>query len=328
MAYEEDQFSGEHRDVSAAVAAGMSIGRVLEIAHGISGVMLPAGAKLERFDMHELAEKHADNPSRKKGERSLATAQSFIAYVNAHKQASTAIYASKDRTRFDAVFNDHEPEPREGNTAGATLQEREPSDEEKAALPEGATIKAVHEVTLDLDVSAGLPGWGDFKAAYACPLSVEWKRWMAKSQHEKERKEGMAQADFMQFLEDNLQDVVRPEGALLLTAAHNFEAKKDVSFKSATRLQDGSIAFLYDEKVNEVSQPGKIALPSEFTICIPVFEGGAKYEVDARLRYRVNGGGLVLWYELVKTHKILEHAFNTVLQEVSEGTKDVPIYSV
>lgn len=305
---DEDERFG---NVEAAIKAGMSMGEVREVIDGeLAAVLVPAGARLEQIDLLAFEAKYADNPRRKTGTRALTTAASFIAYANAHKEVgATAIYAKKSNTSFEVVFNDHEP-----NHQPAT-----------GMPPEGS---ADPSEVLSVSFSEGIPGHGDFKASYACPQSIEWKRWMAKSQHEKDKKEGMQQAEFMQFLEDNLPDIIKPEGAILLTAARSFEAKKDVAFKSATRLEDGSITFNYDEKVNEVTQAGKIALPSEFTINIPVFEGGVKYQIDARLRYRVGGGGLVLWYELVQTHKILEHAFNTVREQIAQGVNGVPVYDV
>lgn len=316
--------SSEIRDIQAAINAGMNIGEPHQVGDSgrLAVVLTPAGTQLHKIDLQAFEDQYLETPRRKTGMRELATAESFIAYVNAHMLASTAIYADKDATKFEAVFNDHEPEPRE---AGASIEQREPTDEEKAVMPEGIKMQRVTLMLEDL----GAPGWGDFKATYACPVSVEWERWFKNSQHaaDADSKRAMTQVAFMQFLEDNLLDIIKPSSGALLQAVHSFEAKKDVAFKSATRLQDGSVVFNYSEQVNEVAQDGKLSLPEAFTILIPVFDGGAKYELDARLRYRVGGGGLKLWYELVRPHKVLEHAFNTVLEQVKAGVK-APVYSV
>lgn len=323
-------------NTQSAIVAGMLMGEPHHIGDGFMGVLVPAGAKLEQIDLRAIEDRYADHPRRKKGTRSLATAASFIAYVSAHKLPSTSIYAKKDNTTFSAVFNDHEPEPRERTitdmSSDAVRAEAPPEAAAQAEKLEDASQQAmpdlrVHIVRVEHD-AWGLPGHGDFTATYACPVSVEWKRWMGNSQHAADGKQAMTQANFMQFLEDNLLDITTPKSGLLLQSVRSFEAKKDVSFKSATRLEDGSIAFNYIESVNEVPQDGKLSLPSQFTITIPVFDGGQKYELDARLRYRVSGGGLQLWYELVNPHKVLEHAFNTVLEQIKEGNPDVPVYSV
>lgn len=333
------QFDSEENSIAAAVSAGMAIGEPhVLVDDQLAIVLKPSGASVEQIDLQAFEDKYAANPRRKTGARSLATAASFIAYVNAHKLGSTAIYANKLNTKFAAVFNDHEPEPRERteHDLGAfTKPERaepmpqEVLDMQKVAAEASTPAMKVTLVRVEYD-HLGMPGHGDFTATYNCPPSVEWQRWNRNSQHlaDGATKKGMAQAEFMQFLEDNLLDIIRPSSGALLQAVHSFEAKKDVDFKSATRLQDGSITFNYNEQVNEVAQPGKLSLPEVFTILIPVFDGGAKYELDARLRYRITGGGLLLWYELVRPHKVLEHAFNTVLDEVTAGVVDVPVYAV
>jgi uncharacterized protein YfdQ (DUF2303 family) len=323
--------TNEDNNTAAAIEAGMLIGEPREITPGLAVVLKPQGAQIEQIDLRAFEAKYAESPLRKKGSRTLSTAAAFIAYVNAHKLPSTAIYSSKAGSSFEAVLNDHEPETREAKSA--VLGDAMPQDvQEHAAAVEQAAAEQGSKFTLvrvEYD-ALGTPGWGDFTARYNCPLSVEWQRWNKHSQHAADTagKRGMSQVDFMQFLEDNLLDIVKPASGALLQAVHSFEAKKDVAFKSATRLQDGSVTFAYTENVNEVAQDGKLSLPSEFTICIPVFDGGAKYEIDARLRYRVGGGGLTLWYELVRPHKVQEHAFNTVLAEVKDGVADVPVYDV
>jgi uncharacterized protein YfdQ (DUF2303 family) len=300
MAQVEEQKNAS--SIAAAIVAGTMIADTRElIPEELVAVLVPNGARLEQIDLRAFDQKYANHPLRKTGRQDLATAAAFIAYVQAHADESSSIYANKAGTAFGAVFNDHQRNP-----------PARPAAEGDA--PRGL-----------LD---GMPGHRDFLANYACPLSVEWKRWMAKSQHEKERKEGMAQVDFMRFLEDNLQDITSPAGAVLLTAARNFEAHSDAKFKSATNLDNGSVVFNYTENVNEVAQEGKISLPTAFEITIPVFDGGDPYVIEARLRYRVGQGGMVLWYELVKTHKILEHAFNKVRDQIIAALPAVPVYDV
>ncbi|AVQ84258.1 DUF2303 family protein [Variovorax sp. PMC12] len=161
---------------------------------------------------------------------------------------------------------------------------------------------------------AELPGWGDHRAAYNAPLSPEWKIWTEKSGRPQK------QADFAQFIEDNLPDIVEPAGADLLEVAHGLIAKKNVKFASAIRLSDGSNQFTYEEDVQGATQKGQMAVPDHFVIGIPVFEGGEAWRVDARLRYRISEGGLTLWYELVRPHKVIETAVNELRKRISDAT--------
>lgn len=160
----------------------------------------------------------------------------------------------------------------------------------------------------------GGPGWADHRVDYACPLSVEWKRWNDSN------KKQMNQADFAQFIEDNLPDLL--DGATLLEVSRTLQAKKKVNFSSGIRLSDGQNEFTYEEQIEGTAGKGKFKVPETFDIGIAVFEGGPLYKVTARLRYRIsNEGGLALWYDLERPHKILEDAVKAVWSEIEAATK-------
>lgn len=274
---------------NAAVTAelALNLGQGVPLIEGkLVTVLQPAGTQVIRIDLQEYEDKYADRPRRAKGVQVLSTALSLIDWVNRHKTPETYITADEKATAFKAVFNGHTP---------------------------------------NSDTVSSLPGHGDFGAAYNCPLSDEWRRWMGVSQHDAEQKKGMAHADFISFIESNLLDISQPDSAFMLTAIRSFEAKRDVQFKSAKRLDNGDVSFAYSEDTNAVE--GKLSLPSMFEITVPIFRGGAMYTIGANLRYRIGPGGLVLWVELVRPHKSLEHAFGAVIEQISAGTS-VPMFSV
>lgn len=159
------------------------------------------------------------------------------------------------------------------------------------------------------------PGWREHTAEYACPLSVEWKTWREASG------KGKSQAEFAQFIEDNLPDITKPEAAHMLEVSRSLEAKKKVDFASAVRLSNGEVQFTYNEELQGTTAKGQFNVPEEFEIAIPVFEGGPRYAITCRLRYRIaEGKGLVMWHELVRAHKVLEHAVMEVWEEISSQT--------
>lgn len=167
------------------------------------------------------------------------------------------------------------------------------------------------------DNAAGVAAWRDHKATYACPLSIEWDTWNS-SQHNGQAK---TQVEFARFVEDNLLDIVEPSAAEVLAVSRTLEAKKAVSFSSGVRLDNGDVQFLYNEETKGTTGKGTIDVPERFTIAIPVFEGGDKYKIDARLRYRINDTGqLSMWYELERPHKVIEHATKEVWKAIAEGT--------
>lgn len=161
-----------------------------------------------------------------------------------------------------------------------------------------------------------LAGWRDYRAAYACPLSIEWKTWAGMSGKQ------MSQADFAAFIENNLPDIVNPLAAHMLEISRTLEAKKKVNFASAIRLDNGQNQFTYEEEISGTAQKGQLQIPEEFTIGIPVLEGGAPYAVDARLRYRIaDGGKLTMWFELIRPHKVVENAAAEVWSQIEAETE-------
>ena len=158
------------------------------------------------------------------------------------------------------------------------------------------------------------PGWRDHQARYACPMSIEWEKW-ASADGKK-----MSQVEFAQFIENNLPDVASPPAAQMLEVSRSLEAKKKVNFSSDIRLSDGQTQFGYEEEISGTTSKGSLLVPTEFQLGIPVLLGGAPYQVNARLRYRIDGAKLLMWYELVRPHKIVEHAVNEVWAEIEAAT--------
>lgn len=162
------------------------------------------------------------------------------------------------------------------------------------------------------DHTQGVPGWRDHVATYDCPLSVEWKVW---KQHDGKP---MAQADFAKFIEDNAPDIATPPAADMIEISRTLEAKKKVNFASGVRLDNGQTEFTYEEDIQGTAARGRLQIPQTFTIGVSVLEGGPKYAVTARLRYRIGDkGALVLWYDLERPHKILEDAVKEVWASIS-----------
>ena len=157
------------------------------------------------------------------------------------------------------------------------------------------------------------PGWADHRAQYDCPVSVEWATWKGSSGKR------MSQADFAQFIEDNLPDIASPPAADMLEISRSLEAKKQVAFASGIRLSNGQNEITYTEEVTGTAQKGKLSIPEVFEIGIAVLEGGVRYAVEARLRYRIDGGKMQMWYELVRPHKILEDAVSAVWGEIADA---------
>ena len=163
--------------------------------------------------------------------------------------------------------------------------------------------------------AVGVAGWCYHRVAYHAPRSMEWQTWTGKN------KSPMIQADFAQFIEDNLVDIRQPAGADMLEISRSLQAKKSVDFASSIRLSDGQQEFTYNETIAGATSKGKLKVPEEFTLGIPVLLGGPAYEVRARLRYRISDGKLSLWYDLYRPEHIEKDAFDAVCAAICTATR-------
>lgn len=135
---------------------------------------------------------------------------------------------------------------------------------------------------------------------------------------------------FALWIEDQLPDFVSPSGALMLQMALNFKVVQNASFGKAVRLQDGNTKITFTNEVQGSSgtEAGTIQIPDVFTINIPIYAGlgSLKFSFDARFRYRLNGGKLTMWYELIRPHKVVEMAFGEIVSEMSDATKRTVLF--
>jgi len=167
---------------------------------------------------------------------------------------------------------------------------------------------------LDYHEKKDTPGWCDHVATFKTRRSVEFQTWM--NQNRKQ----MTQVDFARFLEENLPDIVEPASADLLEVALTFEAKKSVEFSSGVRLANGQIQFQYDEVVRGAAQKGSIEIPEQFVLGISIHVGGPAYRIPVRLRWRLQEGKVVFWYEVVRPHRFIEDALKEIRERVAKET--------
>lgn len=167
--------------------------------------------------------------------------------------------------------------------------------------------------------TAGTADYLHHTATYVMPFSEEWARWS--------RIDGtpLPQMKFAEFLEENLADIVDPAGASVLEVALNLQSKKKVQFDSGVRLQDGTTQLTFREEM-ESGGKGNMVVPTEFTIAIPVFFGGARYKIKAFLRYRIEEGKLTFHVVLHRKQFMLQDAVQEAAKAVGEATGLSPLY--
>lgn len=156
--------------------------------------------------------------------------------------------------------------------------------------------------------------WGRHRAIFTVAQTTEWQTWLASNGKRK------SQVEFAEFIEDNAADIQTPAAADMMMFARDLEARKDVNFASAIRLDNGQTQFTYSEETKASVGKGKMEVPETFTIRLRVFQGADPVSVIARLRYRITEGKLSMWYDLLRPQKLMEEAFDAIVREVGEKT--------
>ena len=169
------------------------------------------------------------------------------------------------------------------------------------ADPDPRTIPAVFNDHRDL----ALAGWRDHKATYKAEFTPEFSNWLGKS------KAPMGQTEFAEFIEDNFADITEPAAHIMLEMATTIQAKTDINFGSAKRLDNGQVQLQYTETIHaRAGANGALAIPKEFTLGLRIFKNGGGYKIKARLKYRLNAGAIKFWYELDRPERAIEDAFD------------------
>lgn len=287
--------SGE-MDTKAAIEAGRKIGElsalgaVFRVEAGREPFLLmPVG-----YTKVSLAEQLAV-PTDLRARVVLEDAASFVAYVKRFGDPDSVVFADLQARKFEAVIDYHQ-----------------------RPLAGGAQVG-------DAVARPAAPRWGRHRALFECATTSVWDEWTDEGWDRKPK----SQLEFARFVEEHVPHIAEPSGAVLFELCSTLEAKKDVAFRSSTRLSDGQHQFRYEETITGQagSVAGLVSVPDKFTIGIEPIAGVGKRRVDARLRYRINQGALSMWYELVRPDDVLEAAFQDLVAGIRTGLGDVPVLS-
>lgn len=202
--------------------------------------------------------------------------------------------------------------------AGYYLKHRETDTEVYASVGEtgGGGITAV------INASGGsddLAGWRDHRAVMPLTHTPEWKRWISQNDVL------LPQTAFAEHIEAGLSQIVSPSGADMLDVAQSLTGATKVEWESATRLSDGQTRFTHRETTDAQVRDG-LEIPSTFTLQLrPWVASLLAVRVEARLRYRIQGGQAALGYVLTDLDSHIEGVTNDLLGELGDAlNSDVP----
>jgi uncharacterized protein YfdQ (DUF2303 family) len=240
-----------------------------------------------------------ENPRRKRANVSLYEALSFIMYVNAHKiPGRTHIFAKATElgAAFTAVIDYHDQE-RDGRPVKDVADEVAPHTAARTILAH----RGEHVVMLKLETTP------------------EWRRWVEND------KKLMPQETFLEFLEENQNDIIHPDQATVLETIQLLQGTKTVNFKGGKNLKTGAIALQYVETIDVRGQPqsheATSEVPDKLQLGIVPFIGANGIEIEARLRFRIGPDGkLSFAYLLNRPYQVIEDAFTVARADIEQQT--------
>ncbi len=152
-------------------------------------------------------------------------------------------------------------------------------------------------------------------ARYDCPYSIEWLAWLAVSG------KGLKQEEFINFVEANGPDIVLPDSATLLEMAHNFESSSagQLAFKIDRRTGGRVVNISEEIQAGVWSEGKKIPVPEAMVISIPILDGGAEYELNARLSWLAPSGKLTITIHVHRPHIVLRRALADARETIAAG---------
>jgi uncharacterized protein YfdQ (DUF2303 family) len=143
---------------------------------------------------------------------------------------------------------------------------------------------------------AGGPGWADHRASVAFRPTPQWVKWTGIDG------KFLSQADFANFIEDNLLDVKVPEAGNMLEISQFLEVTRTTTVKSVSRPKSGLVQF---KNENNDAVVGEQEIPDTLTLWLAPMVGTSEMEVAARFRYRIDNGTLKLGVKLQRVEEIM-----------------------
>lgn len=163
------------------------------------------------------------------------------------------------------------------------------------------------------DHAEDLPGWGDHNASVALVKTPEWTHWL------KNDGQYLDQEAFAEHLQDGITEIVDPAAATMLEVAQTIQGKTKADWKTATRLDNGEVAFTYQEEIEaKAGRSGHLEIPQRMVLTIVPFYGEQPAVIEARLRYRIHQGNLKIGYKLERPHEIVLAVMRGVADRLSE----------
>ena len=158
----------------------------------------------------------------------------------------------------------------------------------------------------------------DHSVVFQPRYSDYWRRWIMGV-----CMRALSQAEFVEHIEENRNDVADPTAARMLDIINNFKASKKSEFTSIIRLSNGDVTLVHDEKTEQQGSSGPV--PEVMSLGIPVFFNGPRYAVPLWIRFRIGGGAVKFQLKAESADRIEASAFEDITKRITEAT-GIPVY--
>lgn len=151
------------------------------------------------------------------------------------------------------------------------------------------------------------------RAKYTCPLSLAWQTWAGI--HGK----ALSQREFVDFVDDNIPDIVSPKAAQVLELARDFNAHTEVKFASKVNPITGGVSLNYQEETDSGTATGQLKAFDRIGLVIPIFEGGDPVPVEAKVQWVPRDGKLAVTVKLFRPSETKRTAFAEMAAAIQDA---------
>lgn len=143
-------------------------------------------------------------------------------------------------------------------------------------------------------------------AIYEPALSLEWARW------KRACNEPFSQSKLAEFLEENLEDIQKPDASTVLEVVRNLNLTKKAEFKSIDNAHTGARELVFKETITGRGDT-TFPIPEHISLGIPVFFGGFAYPVKLFVRFRLTDTKVSFALKIHRAEYVEKQAFQDLL---------------
>lgn len=164
-------------------------------------------------------------------------------------------------------------------------------------------------------------GWRSHTVVLKLRTDADWTHWT------KLDGQLLGQLAFAQHIEDGIHCITDPSGAEMLEVATSLQATRKAGFSSAKNIQNGDVQMTWHEETDaKAGKSGQLEVPRAFTVQITPWLGCPSIDVEARLRYTIDGGQLRIGYALRRPDLVKQEVFESVVRSIADDLPDgVPV---